>query len=62
MRLSNVHGFVASPDINHENHILKFKEQMTSSQRMTTNENIELIKLQRLIKEKSNQVATMEAR
>nr|CAB3265690.1 protein fantom [Phallusia mammillata] len=46
----------------HENDVLKFHEHINSTQRSTVGENIGLIKLQRQMKEKSNNFTEMETR
>jgi len=53
---------IKNMDIAQENQLLKLKEHMSSSQRITVNENIELIKVKREIKEKSAAFCKIENR
>jgi len=53
---------IKNMDIAQENQLLKLKEHMSSSQRITVNENIELIKVKREIKEKSAAFSKIENR
>lgn len=49
-------------NVAHEDDVLRFKEHLNSTQKTTLNENIELIRLQREIKEKSAAFTSLEAR
>ena len=46
----------------HERNVLRMREQMTSSQKVTLNENIELIKLKRSLKEQELNCANFQQR
>ncbi|XP_076809545.1 protein fantom-like isoform X2 [Clavelina lepadiformis] len=47
---------------NHENELLKVHEHVNSSKKVTLSDNIEIIKVQRLLKEKSNELISSDAR
>lgn len=49
-------------DAEQEDNLLKFKEQMNSTKKITVSENIELIRLRREIKEKSLAFESMQTK
>uniref|UniRef100_F6R7B5 C2 domain-containing protein n=1 Tax=Ciona intestinalis TaxID=7719 RepID=F6R7B5_CIOIN len=53
---------ITSLNTSHEEDILKLREMMNSTQKKTLGENVELIKVHRAMKDKSNDLTSLEAR
>lgn len=55
-------SLTCSQDAEQEDNLLKFREQMNSTKKNTVSENIELIRLQREIKERSLAFESMQTK